>query len=171
MRWMSGMFGQRIHIRIRMRFLSLILTLASGILSCDDDPSSTMQVSLQADRSLWEGLSMDVRAGSFRKRLGIEDFDRRSFKTGFEVPESGNLVLTVLLQDAEGMIAEGEIVIPAREGFRWTVVLLRQNQNWLCSSCMEAAAFPIIGENQRFPGEALWITWSGFPSTAELPPF
>lgn len=156
--------------------LFVMLFAAGSVLRCDKDTRSTMEIELQGpDPTPWQGLSVVIRSGDSARQLDIGDFideeEPHRLRTTVEVPEAGELVLEISLVEEGESVAAGTADIGAREDFSWVVDLLRIAEEPGCIGCLGSVEIGILQEQQRFPGETLWVTWGGHRRGEHPPPF
>lgn len=129
-------------------------------------PRSFAQVGVFGDAADYPGLRVGVEAGSISLDLGMEDLipHQAGFQSNnFLVPDSGEMLVTVVLRSGGQTIAAGEKRVTLRPLFQWGIRVIRQETDPHAGSlCAEPAVRIEIAEPfRRGPDDLLWLSVTG----------
>ncbi len=148
------------------------LVLAIGLSGGCSKSRSTIEIRARASLTKEEGIA-GIRLWLDSVEYGAEDFaadSDRLLEISSEVPNSGDLLITMeLIQNGE-IVSAGSLTLPMSDDFEWGVDLFRQASDPLevCIGCFGARTFPVAGEAQNEPHEAIWFAWGGKPRGSDI---
>ena len=142
-----------------------VVAILGSVVSCSDNPRSTIEVRPRASLSSEAGLAgLIFRIGS--RQLVASDFaadEHGLLEASAQLPNSGIVQFRLELRQGGVVVAQGEFSLEMRRNFEWGMDIFRQVNDPTegCLGCLGVHRFPVDAGFQNEPGEAIWIIWGG----------
>ena len=145
--------------------------MISLMLACG--PRSDLTVEVRGsfdDPASVQGLEIHVQGMVFTGSDFVTDENGR-LRRSFEVPNDGQLPVTVLLTRDRQEVVRGEMTFTLSEGYDWWIQAFRQStdpREPACFGCIGVERLKIDPALALDTEDSIWFTWGGEPKGSDV---